>query len=101
SSHTGLVRLYGTIRPAVPKGTKVFLQLHKAIRPDRNENTSRWSGQFKTTAKSSGGSSSRFSVVVKVKHGGRYRAFVRVASGALVPGVSSSVVLRAAPGTKR
>ena len=91
SSH-GLVRLYGSVSPAVPRA-KVFLQLHKAIRPDKSERTARWASLFKTSTKRNGGGSSRFSIVVRVKHAGRYRALVRMPAGALVSGVSSTVVL--------
>jgi hypothetical protein len=94
TSHTGLVRLYGTITPAVSKA-KVFLQLHKPIRPDKKENTARWSSQFTTAAKRNGVSSSRFSLVAKVRRTGRYRAFVKLPAGPLVSGASSTVVLRA------
>jgi hypothetical protein len=99
ASH-GLVRLYGTIAPAAPKGSKVYIQVRKAIRPGRTEATTRWSGQFKTIPRKNGGNSSRFSVVGKVRHTGRYRAFVRVPAGAIVSGTSSTVLLHAAPGTK-
>lgn len=95
SGHVGFVRLYGTITPAAPKA-RVYLQVHKAIRPGRTEDTARWSSQFKTSAKKNGGNSSRFSIVVKIKHAGRYRAYVRLPTGALVSGVSSTVALHAA-----
>jgi hypothetical protein len=96
SSQPGLVRLYGKVSPAVKKAN-VLLQVRKAIRPGKSEATTRWASQFKTKAKKGAGNSSRFSIVVRVRHPGRYRAVVRLPAGSLVSGASKTVVLRAAP----
>jgi len=103
AGHTGLVRLYGTIAPA-EVGAKLYIQLHKAVhRPGSSESTERFVSQFSTVVKKGGRTFSRFSVVVKVLHTGRYRALVRVvAGGAVVSGSSATVVLHPRPGaTKR
>jgi hypothetical protein len=95
SRQRGVVRLYGTITPAV-NGAKVMLQVLKAVRPGANEVTTRWVGQFTTIAKRNTAGSSRFSIVVKVRHGGRYRAFVKPRSQSLAAGPSpTNVVLHA------
>ncbi|HMD56080.1 MAG TPA: hypothetical protein VKG82_01270 [Solirubrobacteraceae bacterium] len=99
SGQRGVVRLYGTIAPAV-NGAKVALQVQKAVHPSGNsEVTSRWVNQFITVAKKNGASASRFSVVVTVRHGGRYRAYVKLpATSKLASGQSpNTVILRAAP----
>jgi hypothetical protein len=99
SSHSPLVRLYGTIGPAQP-GVQVLIQRLKAVRPGNSgkaaEEESRYLTVVKTKAKSAkGASSSHFSVALKVRFSGRYRAYVRLASGgALVSGSSPSIVLR-------
>jgi hypothetical protein len=92
-SASGLVRLYGTITPAV-KGAKVIFQVQKTVRPNKNEVSTRFVGQFTTSAKKGGGNSSRFSMVVSVRHGGLYRAYVKLRNGGpLVSGSSNTVLL--------
>ena len=97
SSHGGLVRLYGTVTPTTP-GTRVLIQLQKAVRPGKSrksaEAESRYVSVFTTKTKSAGARFSRFSTVMKVRHTGRYRAYVKIRSGALVSGASPSVALR-------
>ena len=102
SAHKGLVRLYGTISPAVP-GARVYFQLQKAVRPGgKSENTTRFATQFTTVVKRATKTSSRFSAIVEVARGGRYRAYVQVKKkGPLVAGASTTVVLAAAPTTKK
>jgi hypothetical protein len=103
SGHPGLVRLYGTVTPAVSSATVTF-QVQKVVRPkpgsEEGEVTRRWVTQFKTVVKKGNASFSRFSLVVTVRHGGRYRALVKLRpGGALVSGPSGqTVVLHAAPG---
>ena len=92
SSQTGVVRLYGTITPAV-NGARVTMQVLKAVRPGLSEITTRWVGQFVTVAKRNTAGSSRFSVVVKVRHGGRYRAFVKPRSATLAAGPSATTLV--------
>jgi hypothetical protein len=101
SSQPGLVRLYGTISPAV-HGAKVLIQVQKAVRPQGlSEVTERWATQFVTQTKKGIGNSSRFSVIVKIRHKGRYRVYVRMPKGPLVSGAAGrTYVLRAAPGAK-
>jgi hypothetical protein len=94
----GVVRLYGTITPAV-NGAKVALQVLKAVRPGANEVSERWVNAFATVAKKGPGGTSRFSIVATVRHGGRYRAYVKMAPRAkFASGPSlATVVLHAAP----
>ena len=111
ASHPGIVRLYGTVSPA-QVGARVALQLQKppkAKKPPKGEkaeekaeamaeeNPYQYSTQFSTTTKRATQTVSRFSVVVKVRHAGHYRALVEVRKGPLGPGYSSTVSLRAAP----
>jgi hypothetical protein len=101
SGQLGLVRLYGTVSPAAP-GARVYFQLLKPVRPGKNEATTRYVNQISTGVKRGGKTSSRFSLVVKVRKGGRYRAFVKVRQGPLSSGYSSTtILLHAAPGTTR
>jgi hypothetical protein len=98
-AHAGLVRLYGTVTPAAI-GASLSIQLRKPIKsrkPSKSEATTKFVNAFFTVVKKAGQSFSRFSVVVKVRQTGRYRAFVKVRSGAVVSGASQSVVLHAAP----
>jgi hypothetical protein len=100
SSQTGLVRLYGTVTPAV-KGAEVIFQVQKAVRPGKNEATNKYINQLKTVTKHGGRTFSRFSLVAKIRKSGRYRAFIRLKNGgSLVSGASSrTIVIHAAPGT--
>jgi hypothetical protein len=98
SSRAGLIRLYGTITPAV-NGAKVALQVQKAVRPgprSESETATRYLSQFTTKARRGPHDTSRFSIVAKIRYGGRYRAFVRPHPGPLAPGSSNTLVLRAA-----
>ncbi|HEV7584965.1 MAG TPA: hypothetical protein VGO14_04210 [Solirubrobacteraceae bacterium] len=98
---SGLVRLYGTVTPAVP-GARVMFQLLKAVRPGKNEEPTRYVSQFATTVKHGGRTFSRFSTIVKVRHGGRYRVFVQVRPGAFSSGFSTrTIVLHAAPSKRK
>lgn len=99
----GLVRLYGTVSPAVP-GAQVLFQVQKAVRPGKSEATNRWVTELSTTTKRGIGNSSRYSAVVTIRHGGRYRAFVRLRHGAgpLTSGASRlTIILHAAPSAGR
>jgi hypothetical protein len=102
SGSAGLVRLYGTITPAV-KGAKVLFQVLLPVRPGKNEETTRYVSRFSTGVKRGGQGFSRFSMVVKIRKGGRYRAYVKVRPGSgLVSGYSArTIVLHAAPGATR
>lgn len=97
SSQRGVVRLYGTIAPAV-NGAKVAFQVQKATRPNRKEVSVKWTNQFTTVAKKNGAGSSRFSLVATIRNGGRYRAYVKSPSDKLTSGASTTtIVLHAAP----
>jgi hypothetical protein len=98
TSHKGLVRLYGTVAPA-QVGATVSFQLLKAVRPGKSERTSKFGTQFSTIVKRGTRTVSRFSAVVSVRRGGRYRAFVQAHKGGFVSGASQTVVLKAAPGS--
>jgi hypothetical protein len=103
SSGVGLVRLYGTVSPAAV-GAHVSFQVEKAVRPGRKaseeETTTKFVSQFSTIVKRGTRTTSRFSAIVKVRHGGRYRAFVRLPAGRLVSGYSTQTVVLRAPKTK-
>ncbi|HSS39707.1 MAG TPA: hypothetical protein VLT58_13150, partial [Polyangia bacterium] len=97
SGHPGLVRLYGTVTPAKP-GAHLDFQLLKKVRPGNTpkaeERTTKYASQFSTLVKRATASVSRFSVVVKIRRGGSYRAYVRLSSkGAVVSGWSRSLLL--------
>jgi len=99
SGHQGLVRLYGTISPAVTGATVAF-QVQKAVRPGKNESAVRWVSEFATVAKKGALNSSRFSIIVTIRKGGRYRAYVKVKPGPLVSAPSTTTfVLKAAAGS--
>jgi len=101
SGHLGLVRLYGTVSPAVT-GAHVLFQVQKAVRPGKNEVANRYITQFVTTVKHAGANSSRFSMVVKLHKSGRYRAFVKLNSGGLASGIGGrTYVLHAAPSGRK
>jgi len=100
SSTKGLVRLYGTVTPAAV-GAKVLLQVHEAVKPGASkpgaEVTAKFVDQFATLVKKAGKKFSRFSIVVNVRVGGRYRAVVKLRNAAVVTGYSPTVVLKAGP----
>ncbi|HEY4896236.1 MAG TPA: hypothetical protein VII01_09110 [Solirubrobacteraceae bacterium] len=99
SAHAGLVRLYGTISPAVT-GAKLYIQVHKTVKgPPGSEPTARWVSQFTGTVKKGGRTFSSFSLVVAPRLAGRYRAYVRLKPGVspVLSGASSTLVLRASP----
>jgi hypothetical protein len=97
SGQVGLVRLYGTITPAV-HGARVLVQVQKAVRPGRSGVTNRYITQFTTSAHKGAGNTSRYSIVVKVKRGGRYHVLVELPRGPLASAPSrTSVILHAAP----
>jgi hypothetical protein len=97
SSHRGLVRLYGTVTPA-EVGASLLFQVEEPSRPrGKSEREVRYATQATSVVKRAARSFSRYSQVVTVRKGGRYRAFVVIHSGALVSGASSSVTLHADP----
>ncbi len=93
SKQKGLVRLYGTITPAMTNAL-VEIQVQKAVRPGRKEISERWVTKFITKARKGALDSSRFSLIARVRDGGRYRAFVKpVKSGKLVAGPSTTTTI--------
>jgi hypothetical protein len=100
----GLVRLYGTVTPAAA-GATVFFQVHKTVKPGPLKpgatTTGKFISQFATIIRRDGRAFSRFSLVVNVRIGGRYRAYVKLPPGMLVSGYSPTVVLRAGPATHK
>jgi hypothetical protein len=111
SSHTGVVRLYGTVSPAM-SGAKVFFQIskpqkHKVFKSEKAEERAEEKGphyvsQFGTTLKHATNSFSRFSAIERIAKAGRYRAYVVVKKAGMVSGYSAqTVVLKAAPGAQR
>ncbi len=105
SGHDGLVRLYGTVTPAKPRA-HLYLQLFKLVRPGNSpkaeEKTSRFATQFSTQVKRGTSTVSRFSVIVKILHGGSYRAYVNLSKkSSVASGASPSVLLHAAPASSK
>lgn len=100
----GFVRLYGTVAPA-EVGARVSFQLQKPARPGRSEKASertvKFANEASTVVKKGTRTLSRFSSVVSIRHGGRYRAFVTVHPGPLVSGFSQTIVIHAAPAVTR
>jgi hypothetical protein len=98
SSQRGVLRLFGTITPAV-NGARVSFQVQKAVRPGRSELAVKWVNEFATVAKKAGASSSRFSIVETIRHGGRYRAYVNLPTHSRFGSGPSqaTVILHAAP----
>jgi hypothetical protein len=96
SGGAGLVRLYGTVTPAVT-GAHVAIQWLKNVRPSKSaEEGEKYVSQFKTVTKRGTKTYSRFSVIVKIRHGGRYRATVEIKPGLHVTGSSPAISLKAA-----
>jgi hypothetical protein len=100
SGHAGLVRLYGTVTPAVT-GAVVHFQVAKAIRPGKSEKETAFATQFTTKVTHATHSFSRFSVVVRLRHTGNYRALVKPPKGPLTSGSSAHLKLHAAPAPTR
>jgi hypothetical protein len=101
SGGNGLMRLYGTVTPAVT-GANVYFQLLQRLKPGTNEESRRYVSEFVTPVERASEKFSRFSIVVKVRKGGRYRAFVKVPPGPVVSGVSArTIVLHAASGGQK
>lgn len=111
----GLVRLYGTVSPAAT-GAIAYFQLQEATKPpkfkifksekaeERAEERAeipRFSTQFSAPVKRATKSVSRFSVVVRIRKTGLYRAYVQVPRGPLASGYSTSVLLHASAKPKK
>jgi hypothetical protein len=109
AQRAGLVRLYGTVSPAV-KGAIVYFQLQEPGRPpvitipksekaeERAEERAeipRYAIEFNTPVRRATKSLSRFSMVTTIRKSGLYRAFVQVPKGPLASGHSASVTLNA------
>jgi len=94
SAGNGLMRLYGTVTPAV-SGATVRFQVAKPVRPGKSEKTTTFATQFTAKVKHATHSFSRFSLVVRLRHSGNYRALVKPRDGALVSGSSAHLKLRA------
>jgi hypothetical protein len=96
SGGDGLMRLYGTVTPAVT-AANVYFQLLRRVRPGTKEESRRYVSEFVTPVEPGSENFSRFSIVVKLRNSGRYRAFVKVPPGPVVSGASArTIVLHAA-----
>jgi len=119
--HAGLVRLYGTVSPAV-KGAIVYFQLQqppktkpekvktrKSVKAEEKaeekteerSETPRYTTAFSTPVKRATRSLSRFSIVTGIHKTGIYRAYVQVLRGPLAPGHSMSVTLHVTAAPKK
>jgi hypothetical protein len=105
----GVVHVFGTVTPA-ETGAKVFFQLQKektksktkVFKSEKAEERAEEKGphyvsQFSATVKHGSFSFSRFSSVLTIIKGGRYRAYVQVRKGPIASGYSSSVLLHSIP----
>jgi hypothetical protein len=97
----GLVRLYGTVSPALAHA-RVYVQLLKPARPGHTEKTeertTKYATQFSTPLKHATKTISRYSAILDITQSGRYRAYVKLSGNqAYASGASQSVVLKAGP----
>jgi hypothetical protein len=94
ASRVGLVRLYGTVSPTAVRAP-VYIQLEKEALPSpraSGEGATRWVTEFITVVRRGSHTVSRFSAVVRVRHTGHYRAYVRLRPGRLSSGFSAQTV---------
>lgn len=118
--HAGLVRLYGTVSPAVT-GAVVYFQLQEAAkshprlttpksqkaeekaeeRAEERAETPRFATEFSAPVKRATKTLSRFSLVTNVRKSGLYRAYVQVPRGPLASGHSTSITLHATGQAKK
>ncbi len=99
SGHSGLVRLYGTVAPAIT-GVVVLFQVQKATRPSgKKESTNKWvSAGLQTLTKHGTRTLSRFSLITKILKNGRYRVYAQVRKGSIASGYSvNTIVIKAPP----
>jgi hypothetical protein len=102
AKHKGLVRLYGTVSPAL-KGARVYVQLLKPARPGHTEKTeertTKYASTFSTPLKHATKTVSRYSAVLDITQTGRYRVYVKLTGKhqQYASGASQSVVLKAGP----
>ncbi len=117
----GLVRLYGTVSPAVT-GAIVFFQVQDPPKPHVNKapakppknqkaeekaeekaeraEAPKYATAFSVSVKRATKTVSRFSIVESIRKTGLYRAYVQVPKGPLASGHSSNIELHAAPKKK-
>jgi len=100
SGASGLVRIYGTVYPAIASA-RVRIQLAKSVRPGRNEIGTRYVTKFSDKVRHATSRFSRFSTVVKPTRTGNYRVEVEPKALSLSPGTSAHFKLTAAPGAKK
>jgi hypothetical protein len=113
----GLVRLYGTVSPAV-HGAVVFFQVQQSAKPHTHKislkvpknqkaeekaeekaeqaETPKYATAFSGPVKRATRSLSRFSLIERIRKTGLYRAYVQVPKGPVASGHSSNIELRAA-----
>jgi hypothetical protein len=84
----GYVRLFGTVAPAEAGATVEF---------QRVKSTGKTVNVGSTAVRRATARISRFGATVRIRHGGSYRALVRVSNGKQVSGSSRAVLLHAAP----
>jgi hypothetical protein len=94
SAGNGLTRLYGTATPAL-SGAIVRFQVAKPVRPGKSEKTTTFATQFTAKVTHATHGFSRFSLVVRLRHSGNYRALVKPRDGPLASGSSAHLKLRA------
>jgi hypothetical protein len=94
--HTGLYRLYGTVAPSRPGAELTIQQLAPQKASSKREGPTAHS-VGKTTLKRVTGSLSRFSVIVSLRGTFRYRAYVKLPTGAIDSGPSANVLIKAPP----
>ena len=94
------MRLYGTVTPALSHAAVRF-QVAKAVRPGHSEKETAFATQFTAKVKHATHSFSSYSIVVRLRHSGNYRALVKPPQGALVTGSSAHLKLHAPAVPKR
>jgi hypothetical protein len=76
----------------------VYFQVLQPVRARETERARSYVSEFVTPVRDGNRKFSRFSLLVRVRKSGRYRAFVKVAPGLVVSGSSAAtIVLHAAP----
>jgi len=85
-------RLSGSVNPSA-RGAEVVIQTAHRIKSGPRRGALQWSAVFVTHT----GATGAFKTTVRITHGGKYRAYVRITGGRYTSGTSSWLTLRAAP----
>lgn len=104
SSRPGFVRMFGMVTP-VSVGSRVEIQLQKAVRPGHSEKTEERTTRFSTTANTTVKHATKrfsfYSAILSVPKTGYYRVVVVVRKGGLGPGTSRTLLIHAPKSHRR